>query len=150
MNETLYNLFAVSSGLCTDTRHIKKDCLFICLRGANFNGNEYAWRHNHRDDVKAMFVLALLRAASGWFFLQIRYLVQILLRLFPGRHGNLVACGVIWGSWVEHTPWRLTSLETDVSFVEELHSATNIFIPNGQSKSCWKTQGEYLPIPQAM
>ncbi len=26
--------------------------------------NEYAWRYNHRDDGKAMFELALLRAAS--------------------------------------------------------------------------------------
>lgn len=31
-----------TSGVCTDTRKIKKDCLFICLKGANFNGNTFA------------------------------------------------------------------------------------------------------------
>ena len=38
----LYNHFSESSGICTDTRHIKKDCLFFALRGENFNGNLFA------------------------------------------------------------------------------------------------------------
>lgn len=33
-----------TSGVCTDTRKITKDCLFICLKGANFNGNTFAAR----------------------------------------------------------------------------------------------------------
>ncbi len=40
--ENLYQLFLETSGVCTDTRSIKKDCLFICLRGTNFNGNTFA------------------------------------------------------------------------------------------------------------
>jgi len=36
--ELLYN----TSGVCTDTRNITKDCLFICLKGENFNGNTFA------------------------------------------------------------------------------------------------------------
>lgn len=40
--ENLYQLFLESSGVCTDTRSIKKDCLFICLKGTNFNGNTFA------------------------------------------------------------------------------------------------------------
>lgn len=28
--------------VCTDTRKIEKDNLFIALKGANFNGNDYA------------------------------------------------------------------------------------------------------------
>jgi len=40
--ENLYQLFLETSGVCTDTRSIKKDCLFICLKGANFNGNTFA------------------------------------------------------------------------------------------------------------
>jgi UDP-N-acetylmuramoyl-tripeptide--D-alanyl-D-alanine ligase len=40
--ENIYHLFYESSGVCTDTRSIKKDCLFICLKGANFNGNTFA------------------------------------------------------------------------------------------------------------
>lgn len=38
----LFDLFYKTSGVCTDTRKIEKDCLFICLKGANFNGNTFA------------------------------------------------------------------------------------------------------------
>ena len=31
-----------TTGVVTDTRKIQKDCFFICLRGANFNGNQFA------------------------------------------------------------------------------------------------------------
>jgi UDP-N-acetylmuramoyl-tripeptide--D-alanyl-D-alanine ligase len=41
MNE-LYELFLGSTGIQTDTRKIKKGELFFALKGANFNGNEYA------------------------------------------------------------------------------------------------------------
>jgi len=36
-----FELFYETSGVCIDTRRITKDCLFICLKGANFNGNEF-------------------------------------------------------------------------------------------------------------
>ena len=35
----LYQHFLMSSGVCTDTRHIKKECVFFALKGENFNGN---------------------------------------------------------------------------------------------------------------
>lgn len=38
----LFELFYQTSGVCTDTRNIDEDCLFICLKGANFNGNTFA------------------------------------------------------------------------------------------------------------
>lgn len=38
----LFDLFYECSEVCTDTRQIVKDCLFICLKGANFNGNTFA------------------------------------------------------------------------------------------------------------
>ncbi len=38
----LFTVFYETTGVCTDTRNIKKDCLFICLKGANFNGNTFA------------------------------------------------------------------------------------------------------------
>jgi UDP-N-acetylmuramoyl-tripeptide--D-alanyl-D-alanine ligase len=38
----LFNLFYETTGVCTDTRNISKDCLFICLKGDNFNGNTFA------------------------------------------------------------------------------------------------------------
>lgn len=40
--ETLFDLFYQTTGVCTDTRKIEKDCLFVCLRGENFNGNTFA------------------------------------------------------------------------------------------------------------
>lgn len=40
--EKIYKLFKQSSGVCTDTRKIEKDCMFIALKGENFNGNDFA------------------------------------------------------------------------------------------------------------
>ena len=39
--ETLYSYFLKSTGICTDTRKIEKGCLFVALRGDNFNGNTF-------------------------------------------------------------------------------------------------------------
>ena len=38
----LYKLFINSSGVCTDTRKIEKNCIFFALKGENFNGNKFA------------------------------------------------------------------------------------------------------------
>jgi len=40
--EKLFSLFYESSGICTDSRSILKDSLFIALKGDNFNGNNFA------------------------------------------------------------------------------------------------------------
>jgi len=40
--ENLFSLFYKSSGICTDSRNILKDSLFIALKGENFNGNNFA------------------------------------------------------------------------------------------------------------
>lgn len=40
--ETLYDHFKESTGVCTDTRKIKANCLFFALKGENFNANEFA------------------------------------------------------------------------------------------------------------
>jgi len=37
----LYEVFTNSSGICTDTRSIKADCIYWALIGANFNGNTF-------------------------------------------------------------------------------------------------------------
>ncbi|NVK64194.1 MAG: UDP-N-acetylmuramoyl-tripeptide--D-alanyl-D-alanine ligase [Flavobacteriales bacterium] len=39
---TLYQLFLDSSGICTDTRKIQSDCIFVCIKGENFDGNTFA------------------------------------------------------------------------------------------------------------
>ncbi len=38
----LHQLFLQSEGISTDTRNIKKNSLFFALKGASFNGNEFA------------------------------------------------------------------------------------------------------------
>lgn len=40
--ETIYEIFKASTGVQTDTRNITANCLFICLKGANFDGNKFA------------------------------------------------------------------------------------------------------------
>jgi UDP-N-acetylmuramoyl-tripeptide--D-alanyl-D-alanine ligase len=40
--EKLFNLFYECSGICTDTRKIEENSLFIALKGSNFNGNLFA------------------------------------------------------------------------------------------------------------
>jgi len=40
--EQLHNKFLETTGICTDSRKIFKDCLFIALSGDNFNGNTFA------------------------------------------------------------------------------------------------------------
>jgi UDP-N-acetylmuramoyl-tripeptide--D-alanyl-D-alanine ligase len=40
--ENLFKLFYETSGICTDSRKINTDCLFICLKGEKFNGNVFA------------------------------------------------------------------------------------------------------------
>ena len=40
--EDLYNLYLKCSGISTDSRFIRKDELFLSLKGPNFNGNKYA------------------------------------------------------------------------------------------------------------
>ncbi|MXV39028.1 UDP-N-acetylmuramoyl-tripeptide--D-alanyl-D-alanine ligase [Flavobacteriaceae bacterium Ap0902] len=40
--EKLYNLFLKSTGVCTDTRQLKKGNLYIALKGDHFDGNKFA------------------------------------------------------------------------------------------------------------
>ena len=42
MNSTTFNEFYSSTGISTDTRSIHKNCLFICIKGENFDGNTFA------------------------------------------------------------------------------------------------------------
>jgi UDP-N-acetylmuramoyl-tripeptide--D-alanyl-D-alanine ligase len=52
--EKLFELFYQTMGVCTDTRKIVKDCLFICLSGENFDGNQFA---NEALNLGAKFVI---------------------------------------------------------------------------------------------
>ena len=37
----LYTLYQKTSGLCTDTRKIQEGCMFLALKGENFDGNDF-------------------------------------------------------------------------------------------------------------
>lgn len=39
--ESLHHHFTETSGVCTDTRNIAKDSLFVALKGENFDGNQF-------------------------------------------------------------------------------------------------------------
>ena len=40
--KNLYEKYQNSSCVCTDSRHLVPNCLFVCLKGANFDGNQFA------------------------------------------------------------------------------------------------------------
>ena len=40
--ENLYEKYQQTTGVCTDSRNLTPDCLFVCLKGANFDGNKFA------------------------------------------------------------------------------------------------------------
>ena len=42
MKNQHYNLFLNSSGICTDTRAIERNSLFVCIKGENFDGNSFS------------------------------------------------------------------------------------------------------------
>ena len=46
--ENLFNLFYESSGICTDTRNILTNSLFVALKGNNFNANIFAKEAIHK------------------------------------------------------------------------------------------------------
>lgn len=42
MKQELYDLFLKSSGICTDTRTIEANALFVCIQGNHFDGNTFS------------------------------------------------------------------------------------------------------------
>ena len=42
MEKKLYDLFLNSTGICTDTRSIEQNSLFVCIKGENFDGNTFS------------------------------------------------------------------------------------------------------------
>jgi UDP-N-acetylmuramoyl-tripeptide--D-alanyl-D-alanine ligase len=52
--EALHKLFLESSGVCTDTRKITKNCFFFALKGENFNGNLFAQEALDKGAMRAV------------------------------------------------------------------------------------------------
>lgn len=46
--ESLYKIYLQYPIICTDTRNIKKNSLFFCLKGENFDGNQFAEEALHQ------------------------------------------------------------------------------------------------------
>ena len=74
----LYSLFYKTNGICTDTRNILPDSLFIALKGDNFNGNLFAEKAIQKgakfaivdqkefsDDLKIFYVPNTLEFLQG-------------------------------------------------------------------------------------
>lgn len=74
----LYSLFYNTTGVCTDTRNIKLDSLFIALKGENFNGNSFAKKaiesgakyaivdeKEYADELQVFYVKSALRFLQG-------------------------------------------------------------------------------------
>jgi len=52
--EEIYGHFLKSSGICTDTRKITPNCLFVALKGAKFDGNTFASEAIQQGAYKAL------------------------------------------------------------------------------------------------
>ncbi len=58
----IYQKYLQSSKICTDSRNLEQNCMFVCLKGANFDGNRFA-----KDvlDKGAAFVITDNRELAG-------------------------------------------------------------------------------------
>ncbi len=66
--ENLFNLFYESSGICTDTRNILTNSLFVALKGNNFNANIFAKEAIHKGAKYAIVDQAEFSDDSKIFF----------------------------------------------------------------------------------
>ena len=66
--EYLFNLFYESSGICTDTRNILTNSLFVALKGNNFNANIFAKEAIHKGAKYAIVDEAEFSDDSKIFF----------------------------------------------------------------------------------
>src|SRR6185436_1974438 len=53
--EKIYASYKQGAPICTDTRSIRMGCIFIALKGANFNGNTFV---QQALDMGAVFAIA--------------------------------------------------------------------------------------------
>ena len=60
--EKLYQLYKQHPRICTDTRNIIPDSLFFCLKGENFDGNNFA---TQALDAGAAYVVTERKDLSG-------------------------------------------------------------------------------------
>ncbi len=66
MNITsLHNFFLESSGICTDTRKIFKNCIFFALKGDNFNGNLFTQEAIEKGAFKVVVDQAAFHKNTG-------------------------------------------------------------------------------------
>ena len=66
----LYQIYKEHPSVQTDTRKIKKDDIFFALKGANFNGNEFAQKAIEGEE---------LRSLSRWVYVENQLLNQFVV-----------------------------------------------------------------------
>lgn len=68
--ETIYQLYLQHPNVCTDTRKLQPKDLFVALRGANFNGNNYALQALQQGAAAAIVDEASLANTPGCYYVQ--------------------------------------------------------------------------------
>lgn len=92
--ETLFDLFYQTSGICTDTRNIKPDSLFIALKGANFDGNEFVHQALENGARFAISSREELSDNKSIFFVEDTLLFIQNLGRFHRRKFNIPVIGI--------------------------------------------------------
>lgn len=92
--ESLFSLFYQSSGVCTDTRNIKPDSLFIALKGANFDGNEFVLQALENGARYAITSRQKLADNKSIFFVEDTLLFIQNLGRFHRRKFNIPVIGI--------------------------------------------------------
>jgi UDP-N-acetylmuramoyl-tripeptide--D-alanyl-D-alanine ligase len=92
--ESFFSLFYQSSGVCTDTRNIKPDSLFIALKGANFDGNEFVHQALENGARFAISSREELSDNKSIFFVEDTLLFIQNLGRFHRRKFNIPVIGI--------------------------------------------------------
>ena len=70
----LHELFMKSSGVVTDSRKIKNNCIFFSLKGENFNGNEFANSAVEKGAMLDTFANGMISVVLKYIFFDIFFI----------------------------------------------------------------------------
>src|SRR5687768_6238600 len=90
--EELYSIYKSHPVICTDTRKLVKDSIFFCLKGDNFNGNEFA--EKAIKDGAAYAVIDEKRYQKGSKYILVDDVLKALQQL-ARHHRSLLTIPVI-------------------------------------------------------
>lgn len=92
--EKLYTYFKQCNGVCTDTRKITSNSLFFCLKGENFDGNQFA--HQAIDNGAKYVVVDDEKVATSEKFLLVKNVLEALQELanYHRKQFNIPVIGI--------------------------------------------------------